>query len=143
PYALPPPPRSVLRSLSSSSTFRAVASLPCPSHPAAAARIHAPCGFLAQRPALPERASRTDARSFPLARRGFGSGCGWRTARGSTVAAAAGWRAGHGGGWGRRTDETATHPGNKQGEGAAGFGAPRRGQGAERGRQRRGCGKRR
>lgn len=108
--------------------------------------LHVPsCGLAVRREAAPRlvrgharpssrapgsphaRASRARTRSFLLARSCLGGGGGRQIAQGSTVAAAAGWPAGHGGRWGRRADETATHPGNEQGEGATSRRAPRRG----------------
>lgn len=134
----PPPPRPPARSvLAPRSTPRPRS--PARANPAAAARTRRPAS--PAHGSLHARASLPDARSFPLACPGLGCGGGGRTARGSSLAAAASWPAGHGGGWGRRADETATHPGNEQGEGAAGGGAPRREWGgAEPGRQRRGRG---
>lgn len=119
----PPPPCPAARSVL---TPRSTPRPRCPARgsPALAACARAP-RISRARSALPTRARawRTDTRSFPLAPSALGGG-GGRTTRGHTVAAAAGWPAGHGGRWGWRADETATHPGNQQGEGAAGGGVP-------------------
>lgn len=120
-------------SLSSHSTFHAAASLPRERQPRDRC-VRPRASHLARSLDSAPRARLAHGHTFvsPLAPSALGGGGGGgRTARGHTVAAAAGWPAGHGGRWGRRADETATHPGNQQGEGAAGGGLPwPRGRGA-------------
>lgn len=108
-------------SLSSHSTFHAAGSLSCERQ--RHGRCAPPRALHLAHPALPSRAHLAHGHTF-VSPRALGSRRRRRRRRqrrqdraGSTVAVAAGWPAGHGGRWGRRADETSTHPGNEQGEG--------------------------
>lgn len=133
----PPPPRPAARSVLTPS------STPRPRRPprGSPAAPRAPARLASRAPGSPARARLAPGHTL-VSPRALGSRRRAERA-GSTVAAAAGWPASHGGRWGRRADETATHPGNEQGEGAAGGGAPRRWGGRAARRQRRGRGGRR